>query len=339
MNAEKQAGWVSALTAPLRHLLSPLTGVGRGLFVAVALAILMVVGAYMAWSKWGPAIASRQRYLLTAESLEIPQQPTWIPSDVKAEVMRDGSLSGLSVLDPELTSQVARAFELHTWVARVLRVIKRPGPDAPRVIIDLEYRHPVVMVKTQEGFWPVDSEGVLLPPDDFSPSQTRSYLRVLAANSQPAGPVGTPFGDPGVDGAARLASVIEANWEDLGLQWIVVRKELPVDASQFSQPTYLLYPAGSTPRLTRASSNSPGTSLTSDSDSAAPTLEVRWGHAPGQETAGEATCVQKVTRLEQFVQEHGPLDEQTAVSVIDLRPGTGLSVVGKGHRIEPASLR
>jgi hypothetical protein len=339
MNAAKQEGWAGFILAPLRHLLRPLSGGSRGLFVAVALAILMIVGAYVGWSKWGPAIAGRQRYVLTVDSLEIPPQPTWIPADIKAEVMRDGSLTGLSVLDPELTSQVARAFELNTWVSRVNRVVKRSGTDAPRVIIELEYRRPVVMVKTRNGFWPVDSEGVLLPPDDFSPSQTRSYLRVVTENLQPAGPIGTPYGDPGINGAARIAAAIDGIWADAGLQWIVVRKELPIDASQATQSNYLLYPVGNAPPLARTNSNSPVTSLASDSSTSEPTLEVRWGHAPGLELAGEATCTQKITRLEQFLQDYGPLHEQTGVKVIDLRPGSGLSIVGKKNSFEPASLR
>jgi hypothetical protein len=339
MNAAKQEGWVGYLLGPLRHLLRPLTGGSRGLFVAVALAVLMIVAAYMGWAKWGPTISSRDRFVLTVESLEIPRQPAWIPADIKAEVMRDGSLTGLSVLDPELTSQVARAFELNTWVSRVNRVVKRPGKEAPRVIIELDYRRPVVMVKTRNGFWPVDSEGVLLPPDDFSPSQTRSYLRVVTDNWQPAGPVGTPYGDSGINGAARIATAIDGIWADAGLQWIVVRKELPVDASQATHSTYLLYPIGNAPGIARTNSNAPQAMLASDSASSEPILEVRWGHAPGLESPGEATCTQKITRLEQFVQDYGPLHEQTGVRVIDLRSASGISIVGKKNGFTPAALR
>jgi hypothetical protein len=329
MNAAKQEGWVGFILAPLRHLLRPFSGGSRGLFVAVSLAILMVVGAYLAWAKWGPAISSRERYRLTVNSLEIPTQPAWIPADIKAEVMRDGSLTGLSVLDPELTSQVARAFELNTWVARVNRVVKRPGQNGPRVIIELDYRRPVVMVKTQNGFWPVDSEGVLLPPDDFSPSQTRSYLRVVTANWQPAGPIGTPYGDAGINGAARIAAAIDRIWSGAGLQWIVVRKEVPIDASQPSRSTYLLYPVGNAPPLASTHARGPSATLASSGQPQMPTLEVRWGHAPGLETAGEATAAQKITRLERFIQDYGPLNEQTGLKVIDLRPSSGIAVVGK----------
>ena len=338
MNAAKQEGWVGYVLAPLRPLLRPFTGGSRGLFVAVSLAILMVVGSFLAWAKWGPAISSRERYILSVESLEIPRQPSWIPGDIKSEVMRDGSLHGLSVLDPELTSQVARAFELNTWVARVNRVVKRPGTNAPRVIIELDYRRPVVMVKTRNGFWPVDSQGVLLPPDDFSPSQTRSYLRVITENWQPAGPVGTPYGDAGINGAARIATAIDGMWASAGLQWIVVRKELPVDASQPSQSTYLLYPVGNPPTVADADSGAEPTTFASKTQAGQPTLKVRWGHAPGLEAAGEATATEKITRLEQFIHEYGPLNEQTGIKVVDLRPGSGISVVGNRNGFAPASV-
>ena len=113
---------------------------------------------------------------------------------------------------------------------------------------------------------------------------------------------------------------------------------MPVDASQTSQSTYLLYPIGHAPPLARTNTTHAHT-LASDSQTSEPPLEVRWGHAPGLETAGEATCTQKIARLEQFIQDYGPLNEQTGVKVIDLRPGSGISIVGKKNSFKPASLR
>ena len=201
MKSAKRPAWSRSVVSGLRRLFAPLAGGGRSIFAVAAVVLLLVIFSYVGWAKWGGQISGHSRYTLTAESFEVTPQPTWIRTDIKADVMRDGSLADLSVLDPDLTKRVVQAFELNTWVARVNRVVKRPGKETPRVIVELDYRRPVVMVKTRNGFWPVDSEGVLLPPDDFSPSQTRAYLRVVTDNWQPAGPIGTPYGDAGVNGS------------------------------------------------------------------------------------------------------------------------------------------
>ena len=62
-------------------------------------------------------------------------------------------LTKLTVLDPDLTKNVVQAFELNTWVAKVLWAGKRPGTDGPRVIVKLRYREPIIMVRTRDKRW------------------------------------------------------------------------------------------------------------------------------------------------------------------------------------------
>jgi hypothetical protein len=300
-----------------------LAGSSRNLFVILVLFCLPVIGVFLAWAKWGPTITSQPRFVLTGESLEIPAQPGWIHADVKSEVIRDGSLTGMSILDPDLTKKIVRAFELHTWVAKVDWVGKRPGSDSPRVIVKLRYREPAVMVKTTKGyhgFWPVDTDGVLLPPNEFSPNQTHSYLRVFAGESLPAGPVGTSFGDEGVVGAAKIAAAFRDSWRRIGLEWIKVDRGMSGRSNQPTPPSYVLLPAGSRPQT-----DSPH-QWTSTSGQDSPHVEIRWGSAPEYERVGEAKAAEKITRLKHFVIENGPLDKQTVSMVLDLRPATGISI-------------
>jgi hypothetical protein len=46
---------------------------------------------------------------------------------------------------------------------------------------------------------------------------------------------------------------------------------------------------------------------------------IVWGAAPGSESAGEPTPEQKMTLLEHYVADKGPLDRENAPSAIDLR--------------------
>jgi hypothetical protein len=332
MKTRKGPVWTSSVTSALRRALAPLAGSGRGIFGIAALLLLFMIGGYVGWAKWGNIVSRRPQYVLTADSFEITRQPPWIHSDIKTAVMRDGSLAELSVLDPDLTKRVVQAFELNAWVAEALWAGKRPGKAAPRVIVKLRYREPVVMVRTRDPrwkgdcFWPVDTEGVFLPPEEFSASETKAYLRVEAGNPLPAGAVGTSYGDAGVTGAALIAAGLKTVWNSMGLEWIVVRQELPQDVGQPVEPTYLLLPVGAPVDAVAARRESRLVSL-SNPPSDAPSLEVRWGHAPGREAPGEASAAEKVARLQQYVSQNGRLDQLPPTTIIDLRPAAGTSVV------------
>ena len=52
MNAQRTCLDELALSA-LRTLLAPLAGSGRGLFGIAALLLLLIVGGYVGWAKWG----------------------------------------------------------------------------------------------------------------------------------------------------------------------------------------------------------------------------------------------------------------------------------------------
>jgi hypothetical protein len=326
--------WTGFVVSALCRLFAPLAGSGRGIFGILALSLLFVVAAYVSWAKWGDLITQRPEFVLTADSFEITPQPPWIRSDIKAAVMRDASLRQLSVLDPDLTKRVAQAFELNAWVAGALQASKRAGRDGPRVIVQLRYREPVIMVRTRDQrwkgdcFWPVDTEGIFLPPEEFSANQTRTYLRVEAGSPLPAGAVGTSYGDPGVTGAAKIAEGLKSVWNSIGLEWILVRNELPRDVGQPVEPTYLLLPTGAPVDAVANRRSSRLVSLSNPTAASdAPSLEVRWGHAPGHESPGEASAAEKIASLKAIVASHGRLDQLSPTTIIDLRPASGATIV------------
>jgi hypothetical protein len=265
----------------------------------VVIALLLVggvtAGAYYAWQRVGTQIRQGSEYLLEPEQIEINPPPPWIRADVRAETIRDGGLSELSLLDRELTVKIARAFGLHTWVENVRRVKKEQANPA-RVVVDLAYRKPVAMVEVtindRPGLLPIDVYAVLLPPGDFSAEQARDYLRVSLTNAMPAGPVGTPWGDPRVDGAARVAAVLEEHWKSLGLYRVTVQPSDPPPVNP-EETVFVL--------TTRRGA------------------EVVWGLAPRiDDVADVKKALGKVERLVAYVEQHGPLDGLNASAQIDL---------------------
>lgn len=271
----------------------------RRLLVVLLLVAGVTGGAYFGWRRLGPQIVQGPEYILQPDQIQIPPAPPWIRSDVRAETIRDGGLTGLSILDRELTVKIARAFSLHTWVENVRRVRKE---QPARVIVELVYRRPVAMVEVtmndRPGLLPVDVKGVLLPPGDFSAEQARDYLRISLPDATPAGPVGTPWGDPRVVGAARIAAVLSEHWKQLGLYRIAVKSgELPPQAA--TEAAFVL--------ATRRGA------------------QVFWGVAPQADSVAEVqAAIVKVEHLVAYVEKHGPLDGLNSDVHIDLTQNAGV---------------
>lgn len=300
MNATRKRTSAGRLPNLLGGLGSP---AARGVIVVLLVVAAVSLATWYGWKRWGATIVGQSDYQLTADDISVTAPPPWIHADVKAEVIRDAALNELHILDPELALQIQQAFSLHAWVADVRRVRKR---FPPHVLVELEYRRPVAMVKAVSGgYWPLDAEAVLLPPEEFSPEQTRHFLRVLAENSQPAGPVGTPYGDDRVVGAARIAELLAAHRELLGIDHVRATSQSAGQGSP-AEPTYTLYTAAGT--------------------------RILWGRAPGREGPGEVTGTEKVARLLAFHRSRGGLDSEEGPAEIDLRDPSGIGVSPRAAR-------
>ena len=157
------------------------------------------------------------------------------------------------------------------------KVRKRPPAQ---VEVDLVYRRPVCMVDQPGGPAPVDIEGVLLPSDDFSPIEKKSYPRLSGVDTGPVGPAGQRWGDGRVVGGAEIAAALADAWQRLRLERIVASPRAA--ASAVVEPTFQLV----TRRGTR----------------------ILWGLAPGSKAAGEIPAAEKVARLLQYLADHGTLE-------------------------------
>ncbi|MGE0756668.1 MAG: hypothetical protein AB7O38_06595 [Pirellulaceae bacterium] len=119
------------------------TGVLATLLSLLVLGMLVVAGLVIGWQRWGRSVVARPVYRIAAENIRLTPAPTWIRTDVRAEVVREGALDDLSIFDKDVTIRVYQAFELHPWVRKVRRVSKHPPA---RLEVDLEYREPVAWV-------------------------------------------------------------------------------------------------------------------------------------------------------------------------------------------------
>jgi len=237
-----------------------------------------------------PDLGEQAEYRVLTRDIRITPPPHWVPQNLVEQVIRQAELpESLSLLDEELTTRIAAAFEQHPWVAEVVHVAK----SAPAAIdVGLTYRHPVAMVQVKQGVYPVDPKGILLPPMDFAPSDTDRYPLIINAQSTPQGEAGVPWGDPAVEAAASLASVLTQHWKEFDLQAIEIPIRTAADMTVDDFVFHLYTNRGS---------------------------RIIWGRAPHSQHPGELSAKQKIGRMEEYVSRFGGFDQPNGPYEIDIR--------------------
>jgi len=242
-----------------------------------------------------PDLHRRPEYQLPWSELSVTPPGRWVPPGLVGQVLQlSGLPDPLPVLDEDLAEQLAEAFARHPWVASVQSVMKS-SPHTLR--LELTYRDPVLMVRTKRGYYPVDRDGVLLPPSDFALADTERFPVVEGVRSVPAGPAGTLWGDQAVLGAARLGELLarrdrrSSAWEKFGMS--AIRILLPDHSAETLHEVML--------------------GVTTHAGS-----QIVWGRPPGADSL-EPTAQQKLLRLEKYLPEYGSAEWRGAPVRIDIR--------------------
>lgn len=290
----------------------------RAIFQPKRLLLLAIVASVPFWQplvgRFLPDLSDQPEFLVSGSEIEVNALPHWVPADLVAQVLEVAKLPPqLSLLSPELTEQLAHAFAQHPWVARVVEVRKQSSP--PRLQVTLEFREPVCMVEMRDGLYPLSADGTLLPSRDFSLAETAHYIKIQNVRSTPSGPEGTPWGDPTVAGACRLAESLRDHWADLQLKAIRAPKrttaEVDLDELEYS--------------------------LVTDGGSS-----ILWGRAPGVDRPGELTVTQKIGRLEKYLADFGSFDRPAGPYEIDIRHWQQISrrrLAEDRNAVDPAKVR
>lgn len=271
----------------------------RVLFTLSALLFLGVFAPYV--PRLTPDLKNEASYQADLQAISISSGHEWVPADLLKESFPENGDPLLSLLEPDLSEKVAHRLQKHPWVLQVRRVsVERSGT----VAADLEYRVPVAMVETAGGTYPIDAEGVLLPPRDFSPQDAERFPHVQNAKSAPPGEAGMAWDDPVVQGGARIAARLvpdgdrERIWKRFGLVGIVGPANLPAGAGVEQISFELVTAAGS---------------------------RIVWGKAPGAD-ALEPTFEQKIGRLQHYLATYGSFDKPQGPYSIDIRGFEAISL-------------
>ncbi len=237
-----------------------------------------------------PEISNRPEYRLRASNIRVTEIPQWVPRDLVEQVAAQAGLKPTrSVLDEQLTSDLANAFRQHPWVEKVVKVSKKVPAQ---VDVELVYRRPVAMVEVPTGLLPVDGSGVVLPPTAFTPEDAQRYPLITLPKTSPQGAVGKSWGDPQVESAAKLAAVLLPHWQDFQLTAIEIPSGIDLRAPLEELVFQLQTQGGS---------------------------RIVWGRAPGVLYPLELSADQKIGRLEECLSRFGGFDQPDGPYEIDIR--------------------
>jgi len=193
-----------------------------GLFLVLTIfAGLGILGWYLVKER----VRHQPEYRLVADNITVSPPPGWIPDRFVEDVLQNSGLNRTSsLLDKTLPQKLTEAFAAHPWVERVEQVVPRYPSGAD---VRLVYRVPTAfVVVSQRGIFLVDRNGILLPPESLSDTTAdRQYLIIYGIQSTPLGSAGTPWGDPMVHTAARLATALTDIAEPLNVAKIIPATE------------------------------------------------------------------------------------------------------------------
>ncbi len=251
------------------------------------LGVVAFITTRILWDEHRDRLLADSRFCLVPEEVDVGSLPPWIHQDPRPEFILDAAQGGsLSLADRDCLRRLVTAIEKHPWVNHVSRVEKRfPGV----VVVQLEWRRPVAMVRVPGGLLPVDETGVLLPTRDFTPLEAARYPRIEGVESAPQGPAGSQWADPLVKYGASLAAHLLPVWAKYQFRSI-----MPLRQSQASQDVEFQI-------ATKEGSI------------------ILWGDA---ENGGQdrGRTIKKLQWLEEYYREHGSFVGLDGPLVIDLRP-------------------
>jgi len=254
------------------------------LLIAALIGVAVVLGPSSL--KHLPSLAERSEYRLRRSDIHIPETPHWIPTGFVQQVLKQAKIEDdVSILDRELAERLGKAFESHPWVRGPVNVrVTIPA----RIDITFDYRQPVAMVAINDGFYPIDADGRLLPPEDFPPSEVGRFPRIVGVGAPPSGHIGQPWGDERVTGAARLALVLGPCWDEFKLSTIEVPRRETAE-QQYDELQFVIATKGGS--------------------------RIIWGRAPGHGHPLEVTDNQKVGRLREFLARGKSFDGPWEISI------------------------
>jgi len=128
----------------------------RALLVA-----FILVGGYLLVKEMKTFVCQLERFQVSPATLTFTALPSWVTPKVQQQLAYIPDLpERFSILEPNLATRVAQAYERNPWVAEV-RAVERHFPN--RLTLALSLRRPVAAVRYRGSYYLADGEANRLP--------------------------------------------------------------------------------------------------------------------------------------------------------------------------------
>ena len=271
--------------------------------------VLIIGTAIFSWERYKNRILPPAHYQLTSDNLQITPQPSWTSPDLRSMIVgdqRQQDYQPRSIMDTDLVPDLANALNSVGWIENIDKIQKsRHGLD-----VQLTFRQPVGMVEINSMTMPkssvkdlkpvnlhIDRQGVLM--DGPLSEQPGDHLLISIGNPQYMDQLlpWSRWQDARVQGAAKIGEAFQGRWKQLGFYRLTTFRSR-ASATDQRIPFQLWTEPGRKYRV-----------------------HLIWGNPPGEEMANEASAVQKILAIEQYVQANGPFHQMTD-RVVDVRSGS-----------------
>lgn len=248
-----------------RRVFDGISGLSRQQWLTVVCVVAFIIGVRWALGRMEQT-ARQLPACCPSPRLQLADLPEWaVKEGWTSRLASVVSLDNTDVwLDERLTQNVAAKFRRSGWVKDV-RWVRKYTDGSVRV--SCEFRRPIGMVQTREGFVPVDIEGYRLPEvyDRLSPG----WIMITGVSSSAPAP-GRQWNDGDVRAGVRLTAMLfDQPWAN---------RITAIDVSNY-------HGRRDPGRHHIVLATQQGT-------------RIRWGSAPGEEIE-EPTVAEKIRNIEQ----------------------------------------
>jgi len=186
---------------------------------ALLLAFILV-GGYLLVKEMKTFVCELERFQVSPATLTFTSLPSWVTPKVQEQLAYIPDLpERFSILEPNLATRVAQAYERNPWVAEV-KAVERHFPN--RLTLGVRLRRPVAAVRYRGSYYLADGNADRLPLRFRSWPQDDYRLPIVIGAATEPSRSGAVWQDEAVQAGCAVAELLEMHGFDSRLGVTVV---------------------------------------------------------------------------------------------------------------------
>lgn len=170
----------------------------------VAMIAALLAGWHWSARSLRAYVADHRAADVTVEQIQLAAAPPWMSILLKEQLQSVVAREiDANPLDGSGLRRAAESLKANAWVRSVHRLERRPAGE---VVVEATYRRPIALIRSRDGFRPVDAQGVRLP--GLYLSHQVSLVKLPVVDRVAAGPSRPGEVWPGQDVQAAMRLIV-----------------------------------------------------------------------------------------------------------------------------------